>query len=98
MNARRPLRRPLLDPLSKIRFQRDCQRLHDLGPRALSEALLEIAGKIGGYPAICATLADYTRFSPELLRAVGGDRFVPRPLHLVPSDDDAEERRYEPAI
>jgi hypothetical protein len=94
---RHPLRRQPLAPLAAIRFQRDCQRLHDLGARAMSEALLEIADRIGGFPAICETLADYARFSPDMLRVVGGDKFVPQQLHLLPSDD-AEEWHHEQAL
>jgi hypothetical protein len=95
MSRRHPLRRPPLDPLAAIWFQRNCQRLHDLGPRALSEALLEIADRIGGLPAICATLVEYERLTPAMLAATGGDRLVPY-LHEVPSD--VEVRRHEQAI
>jgi hypothetical protein len=79
-----------MDPFAAIRFQRDCQRLHDLGARALTEFLIEVAGRIGGWPAICAVLADYARFSPEHLRTVGADRFPPPPLHLVPQEVNDE--------
>jgi hypothetical protein len=85
-----------MDPFAAIQFQRDCGHVYDLGRRAVMEAFLQVADRIGGLPAICEVLAEYRRLSPQQLRAVGGDRFVPRPLHLVPSDDDAEVLEHEP--
>jgi hypothetical protein len=77
---------PTLDPLDQIRLQRGAAHLHCLGPRATFEFLLELAEKIGGLPATIGLLIEYQRKSPALLRAVGGDRFSPRPLRVVPRD------------
>ena len=72
------------DPLVRLRLQRQVQHLYRLGARATFEAFVEIAERIGGGPAISEVLAEYERCSPELLRAVGGDKFPKPPLHLVP--------------
>jgi hypothetical protein len=74
-----------LDPLTALRLQRGCESLHRLGPRATAELLAEVAGKIGGLPAIVGLLSEYERrLSPEMLSAVGADRFPPRCLRAVP--------------
>jgi hypothetical protein len=74
-----------LHPLDRLRLQRGAEHLHRLGARANAEFLAEIGQRIGGMPAIFALLRDYEhRLNPELLRAAGGDRFPPRPLHQAP--------------
>ena len=75
----------MMNQLEKMRLERGAQHLHRCGPRAIAEMLAEVADAIGGTPCILARLATYeARLSPELLRAVGGDTFPPRPLHAVP--------------
>ena len=74
----------ILDPFTRIRLQRGAEHLHGLGPRAIAEALCEISDRIGGLPAVIQVLAEYEeRLTPELLAAVGGDRFAPL-LQAVP--------------
>jgi hypothetical protein len=74
-----------LDPIAQLRLQRSAEHLHALGARATAELLAEVAAKIGGLPCILATLDKYQhRLTPDRLHAVGGDRFPPRQLHLVP--------------
>ena len=74
-----------LDPLDQLRLQRGSVHLCRLGPRATAEFFAEVGHRIGGMPAILGLLAEYERrISPDLLRAAGGDRFPPRPLHQVP--------------
>lgn len=73
--------------LRRIRWQRAARAVHMLGPRALYELLDEIARY---HPEIAGDLdqrlrAYAERLSPELLRAVGADRFAPQPLRLVSS-------------
>lgn len=76
-----------LPPQDRIRFERGATHLWRLGPRATAEFLAEIADAIGGRPAIARLLAAYeTRLSPELLRAVGGDRFPSRRPRAVPDE------------
>jgi hypothetical protein len=74
-----------LHPLTRLRLQRDVAHLHALGSRATAEFIVALTERIGGLPAALALLAEYERrLTPEMLRAVGGDRFPPRPLHPVP--------------
>jgi hypothetical protein len=74
-----------LDPFVRLRLQRGVEHLHALGPRACAEFLVDVDQQIGGLPAIMRLLAEYQeRMSPELLLALGGDRFPPRPLRVVP--------------
>jgi hypothetical protein len=73
-----------LQPLDRLRLERGVLHLHNLGPRAEAEFLAELAGKIGGLPAILGLLAEYqAKLSPAKLRASGGDRFPPRALRRV---------------
>jgi hypothetical protein len=58
---------------------------------------LEKLADAGAELASCLT-DDFLHAARKLLRACGGDRFVPPPLHLVPllpSDDDMEVRHNE---
>ena len=74
-----------VDPFTAQRLQRGAEHLHQLGPRATAELLLEVAARIGGLPAIVSVLGEFERrLTPEMLRALGGDRFPPRPLRMVP--------------
>jgi hypothetical protein len=75
----------MLSNLDRVRLQRGAEHLHNLGPRATAEFLAEVAGAIGGMPAILGRLNEYQRrLTPEMLQATGGDRFPPRPLQAVP--------------
>ena len=74
-----------LDPFTVLRIRRGVEYLHRLGPRATAELLAEVAARIGGLPCVLQVLDEYqARLTPEMLRAVGGDRFAPRRLHAVP--------------
>ena len=68
-----------------MRLERGALHLHACGPRAMAELLAEVADRIGGLPCVLDRLAEYERrLTPEALRAVGGDRFAPRQLCVVP--------------
>ena len=47
-----------IDPFAALRLQRGVEHLAQLGPRAIAEFLVELAGQIGGLPATLALLAD----------------------------------------
>jgi hypothetical protein len=80
----------VLNSLQQLRFQRGIEHLYRLGPRATGELLVEVAGKIGGWPVILGCLAEYERrLTPQMLRLTGGDRFPRRPLRLVPPSEGA---------
>ena len=75
----------MMTQLDRMRLERGAKHLHSLGPRATAELLAEVAEQIGGMPCILGRLEEYRRrLTPDLLRAVGGDRFPPRPLHEAP--------------
>lgn len=70
-----------MTPVERIRIESGAIHLHRLGARAIAELLLELADA----DAVLARLDRYRRFSPDLLRTVGGDRFAPR-LSAAPDD------------
>lgn len=78
---------------TRLRLRRGAEHLVRLGPRAVSEFLLESAQDKDDVPTILDRL-DYWRkcLTPELLRDVGADRFPPE-LQLVPEDLDEERER-----
>ena len=80
-------------PFDLLRLQREVERLIENGganpERIVAEAFLEVGTRIGGLPAIFAVLADFGRLTPAMVRAAGGHKPVPRPLHVVPRRDRA---------
>jgi hypothetical protein len=64
-------------------LERLALRLHQLGPRALHEYLLELGKKHGLQSEIRAQLERYAEIDPDVLRALGGDRSAPVPIHIV---------------
>ena len=71
------------EPVAGPRFERQVKHLHNLGPRAVAEFLSEIATTTGQSRFIAARLQVYAKLDPEIVRAVGGDRFPPMPLEVV---------------
>ncbi len=63
--------------VADLKRQREVEYLHRLGPRAIGEMLREVANGEDLDRAIEA----YQRLTPDLLKAVGGDRFPPLPIH-----------------
>ncbi|MCH8998781.1 MAG: hypothetical protein IID48_11075 [Proteobacteria bacterium] len=66
-----------------LRFRRQVERLHRLGPRALGELLAEI-----GEQRLCRTYLEqrvrrYSEIDPKHLAALEGDRFPRPPLYEV---------------
>jgi len=74
---------PKAQPLVGPRFERQVERLHNLGPRVVAELLSEIAHRTGQSGLIADRLQAYAALDPELVRAVGGDRFPPMPLTVI---------------
>jgi hypothetical protein len=72
--------------LRRLRRQLLASAVHKLGERALFELLDELARHHDIGDDIDRRLRRYAdRLNPELLRAVGGDRFPPTPLRAVRS-------------
>ncbi len=76
-----------MTPLDWRRLERGAEHLHQLGPRAIAEFLIELTSAIGGLPAALRLLcAYYENLTPTLLRMVGADRFSGRRPRVVPTD------------
>ena len=71
------------NPLTGQRFERQIARVHALGVRPLAEMIAEIATLTGESALIADRVAAYARLDPEIVRALGGDRFPPIPPELV---------------
>ena len=78
-----PPQAPPADSLSDLRFQRAVSQLHALGPRAVGELLAEVVEFYQCQRWLDSRLAVYGRLDPGIVRALHGDRFPPRPLHLI---------------
>jgi hypothetical protein len=70
----------------RLRRQRQVERLCRT-PRLVDELLGEIARHHGIADDIARRIDRYAELGSDLLRAVGGDKFPPLPLHAVSRDD-----------
>ena len=68
-----------VDMAARLKRQRQIEHLHHLGPRAVGELLYEVAET----EDLDRALEAYGRLTPDLLKALGGNRFPPRPIHEV---------------
>lgn len=66
-----------------LRFRRDVERLHRLGPRAVYECFAHLGRKHLIRTSIEAEVKRFAGLDPAALAALGGDRFPPAPVHLV---------------
>ena len=74
--------------LQHLRFQQDVEALHRLGPRPLGELILELIERLAGDDPerrafVEARLHRYAALDREIVAALGGDSFAPRPMHVV---------------
>ena len=63
--------------------ERMVERVWRGGPRVLAELLAEIGRVHGIADDIERRLASYQRLTPEILAAVGADRFAPAPMREI---------------
>ena len=73
-----------LQPLAGPRYEHMVEHLHSLGPRPFGELLIEIATTTGEPALIARHLEEFARLDAELIRYLGGDRFPPMPLQVMP--------------
>ena len=73
-----------LHPLVLARINRAAVHLQALGPRAVAEALTELAKGQHGPAEVLDMLGRYGRISRAQIAAAGGDRPMPRQLVEVP--------------
>ena len=84
MNAQQFRPQAVLPALEGLRLQRGAAFLNSNPPRVTAGFLMDLASATGSMPFILSMLRDYEdRITPQALRVSGGDRFPPRPLHLV---------------
>ena len=69
--------------VADMRYRRQIERLHRLGPRILAELLAELASERNIRTTIEQKIETYADLGPEALRAIDGDTFWPAPLHEV---------------
>ena len=75
----RPIGHVAAEIVADLRRQRQIEHIHRLGARAVSELLYEVAEG----EDLDRALDAYSRLTPGLLKALGGDRFPPAPIHEV---------------
>ena len=69
--------------VADLRFRRQVERVHALGPRAVAELLAEIGAERAIQTIIDTKLDRYAKLDPAAIEAAGGDRFPPAPLHEI---------------
>ncbi len=75
----RPIGRVAAEVVADLKRQRQIEHVHRLGARAVGEILHQVAESEN----LDRALAAYERPTPDLLKAVGHDRFPPLPIHAV---------------
>ena len=65
--------------VTELKCQRQIEHVHRLGVRAVGELLREVEDG----EDVDTALEAYGRLTPDLLKALGGDRFPALPLHGV---------------
>ena len=71
------------ETVARLRFRRQVERLHRLGPRATAELLAEIGADRGIATVIDQKIDAYVNLGAGALEAAGGDDFWQPPLHGV---------------
>ena len=73
----RPVGHVVLGVVAALKRQRQIEHVYRLGLRAVSELLREVADD----DDLDRALEAYGRLTPDLLKALSGDRFAPLPIH-----------------
>ena len=71
------------DVVADLKFRRQVERLHALGPRATAELLAELGAERSIATIIDQKLDCYTEMDPAAIEAIGGGDFWPLPLRAV---------------
>ena len=72
------------DIVADLKFRRQVERLHKLGPRATAELLAELGAERGIATIIDSKINTYVEIDPAAIEALGADKFWPAPLREVP--------------
>ena len=70
--------------VADLRRHRQVEHIHGLGPRAYGELLAEIGEQRGCRTFIDRRLRAYAALDPEVVRALGADKFPRPPLYEAP--------------
>ena len=81
--AARPVGEITDDLVADLRFERQAEQLHALGPRAIGELLMEIGEQRHCGTFIEQRLRAYAALDPETVQALDGDEFPRPPLYEV---------------
>ena len=71
------------DLVADLRFQRQVEKLHRLGPRAVGELLKEIGEQRRCRTSVDRRLEAYASLDPGVVRELGADEFPRPPLYEV---------------
>ena len=66
-----------------LRFRRNVEKLHHLGPRVLHEYLVEVGATRSIRTFLEDRIGDYAALDERVLAEFGGDKFAPLPLREV---------------
>jgi hypothetical protein len=80
----RPIGSVAAEIVADLRFRRQVERVHALGPRTVGELPAELGSERGITSIVDQKLDTYAGLDPEAIEATGGDDFWPPPLHEVP--------------
>ncbi len=69
--------------VADLKFRRQVEHLHDLGPRVVGELLAEIGAERSIMTLIDRKIDTYAALKPEALKSTGGSGFWPAPLRQV---------------
>lgn len=71
------------ETVADLRFRRQVERIHALGPRVIAELLAELGAERSIMTLIDQKVSTYTELDPKVLTAASGDRFPPAPIYEV---------------
>lgn len=85
----RPIGQVAAEIVADLRFRRQVEHLHRLGPRVVGELLAEVSAERGIRTLVDQKLSRYAEIDLEALEAAGAGDFWPAPLHEVKPDSEA---------
>ncbi len=93
----RPIGEVAAEIVARLRFRRQVERLHRLGPRATAYLLAEIGAERSIQTIIDRKLDTYAELDAAALDVAGGDDFWPVPIRGVrPRSTNSEPRGNRP--
>ncbi len=78
-----PFREVAAEVVADLRFRRQVERVHLLGPRVTAELLAEIGAERSIQTVIDQKLDHYAELDPAALEVTGGDRFWAVPIREI---------------